>query len=112
MALTYSWDFPAFDCYPDKGGYLDVVFTVHWRYSASDDAGHTAVDYSTQSVGFTEGDPFIPFADLTLDIVAGWVEAAIGPERIAEMQADLAAQIAQQVTPTRLTLPAPWQTPT
>ena len=111
MALTYMWNFPAFDCYPDQDGYVDVVFTVHWRYSASDDTGHTAVDYSTQSVAYTEGDPFVPFADLTPEIVEGWMVAAMGPERITQLQADLAAQIEQQIHPSQVTLPAPWQSP-
>ena len=108
MALTYWWEYPAFDCYPDKDGYMDVVFTVHWRYNAKDDAGHTAVVYSTQAVQYQEGDPFIPFADLTPEVVTGWMVATMGDERIAELQASLAAQIEQQINPSQVTLPAPW----
>jgi hypothetical protein len=112
MSLTYWWEYPAFDCYPDKDGYIDVVFTVHWRYNAKDDAGHSAVVYSTQAVSYKEGDPFVPFADLTPEIVTGWVTTAMGPEKVAELQANLAAQIEQQIHPSQVTLPPPWQTPT
>ena len=111
MALTYWWEYPAFDCYPDKDGYIDVVFTIHWRYNAKDDAGHSAVVYSTQAVSYTEGDPFVPFADLTPEIVTGWVTTAMGPEKVAEFDANLAAQIEQQIHPSQVTLPPPWQTP-
>lgn len=111
MNLTYTWDFPAFDCYPDQDGYVDVVFTVHWRYNAADDAGHTAVVYSTQAVSYKEGDPFVPFADLTPEIVEGWMVDAMGPERIAELQGNLAAQIEQQIHPKQVTLPPPWSAP-
>lgn len=108
MALTYSWNFPAFDCYPTQDGYTDVVFTVHWRYSATDGAGHAAEVYSTQAVSYKEGDPFVPFADLTPEIVTGWVEAAMGPEQVAALQANLAAQIEQEINPSQVTLPPPW----
>lgn len=111
MALTYSWDFPAFDCYPTQDGYTDVVFTVHWRYNAADEDGHTAVVYSMQAVSYKEGDPFVPFADLTPEIVTGWVEAAMGPEQVAALQANLAEQIEQQIHPSQVTLSPPWQTP-
>ena len=111
MALTYWWEYPAFDCYPDKDGYMDVVFTVHWRYNAKDDAGHTAVVYSTQAVQYQEGEPFVPFADLTPEVVTGWMMETMGDERIAELQASLAAQIEQQIHPSQVTLPAPWVVP-
>ncbi len=111
MSLTYWWEFPAFDCYPDQDGYVDVVFTVHWRYNAKDDDGHSAVVYSTQAVKYDEGDPFVPFAELTPEIVEGWMLDAMGAERIAELEANLAAQIEQQIHPSQVTLPPPWQTP-
>ena len=111
MSLTYTWDFPTFDCYPDKDGYVDVVFTVHWRYIAVDDAGHTAVCYSTQDVTYKEGDPFVPFAELTPEIVEGWVVDAMGEDKIIELQANLAEQIEQQIHPSQVTLPAPWAPP-
>lgn len=106
--ITYSWEFPAFDCYPSKDGYADVVFIIHWRYNAADEDGHTATAYSTQSVAYKDGDPFIPFADLTPEVVVGWVEAAMGAEQVAALQASLAEQIEQQVNPTQVTLPPPW----
>lgn len=115
MALTYVWDFPAFDCYPDKDGYTDVVFTVHWRYNAADDAKHTAVVIGTVGVSYKEGDPFVPFEQLTPAIVTGWVEGAMGEEEVAQLQLALARQIEQQIHPSQVTLSPPWyalQTPT
>jgi hypothetical protein len=111
MNLTYWWDFPAFDCYPDKDGYVDLVFTVHWRYNAKDEDGHSAVVYSTQAVSYKEGDPFVAFADLTPELVTEWVTDAMGEERVAALTANLAAQIEQQIHPSQVTLPPPWQTP-
>lgn len=111
MSLTYWWEYPAFDCYPDKDGYIDVVFTVHWRYNAKDDAGHSASMYSTQAVTYKEGDPFVPFADLTPELVTQWVTDALGEDTVLEYQESLAKQIEQQIHPSQVTLPPPWQTP-
>ena len=66
MANTYSWDIPAVDCRPLEEGNTDVVYNVHWRYSASDDVAEPdtkqATIIGTQVVAAPEGD-FIPFAD-------------------------------------------------
>ena len=56
---------------PSEGGQTDVVVTVHWSCSASDQ-GQTASIKG--SMGFnTIGDPFVPYASLTQDDVLNWI---------------------------------------
>jgi len=83
------------------------VYTVHWRYTASDDDDppHTASMIGTVSVRWEPDDPaFIPYADLTQAIVQGWVEDDLGEERIESMQESLLAQIQEEVEPTHETM--------
>jgi hypothetical protein len=58
-----------------------VVFTAHWIASLTEDE-HIASTYG--SVELEQKDPsdpdFIPFDDLTEEVVIGWVQAKIGDE--------------------------------
>lgn len=108
MAITYTWSFPALDCYPTQGDHQDVVFTVHWRYMANDGEGHTAESYGTMGVTYEEGQDFVAFEDLTQEIVEGWVVAQMTEETIAAMQTALSNAIAEQLMPTKVSRPAPW----
>ena len=104
MAISYSWSFSALDVElgPDADDHTDVVYTVHWRYSATDeeDPPHTASSIGTSSVTWEEGDPWIAYGDLTQSDVQGWVVENLGDETIEGMESSLAAQIAEEVTPT------------
>ena len=107
MAITYSWSFSALDVElgPDAESHTDIVMTIHWRYSATDgeDPPHTATAIGTSSVTWEEGDPWIPYADLTESDVQGWTEEQLGEDAIEAMQASFDAQIAEQITPTHET---------
>lgn len=65
-----------------------LVTTAHWRVNAVD-GEHSAGAYG--SVGFTRGDSFIPFEQLTEAQVIDWVKAQI---EVSEIEASLAGQIA------------------
>ena len=105
MANTFSWNFEALDVKlgPDAHDLTDVVYTVHWRYTATDgeDPPHTAVAIGRVNVTWEEGDPWIPYEDLVESDVVGWVESSLGDEQIEALQASFDAQIAEEITPTK-----------
>ncbi len=70
-----------------------LVITAHWRVDAVD-REHTAGAYG--SVGFTRGDDFIPFEELTEAQVLTWVKSQLDVEQI---EASLAGQIDKQKNP-------------
>ena len=37
MAITYKWDIPQMNAHIEAEGEQNVIYTVHWRYSGSDD---------------------------------------------------------------------------
>ena len=104
MSIKYSWSFPSIDVKigPDEDDHTDIVYRIHWRYSATDDEDppHTPSSIGSSSIIWEEGDPWIEYADLTESDIQGWVEEQIGEEELEEMQARLAANIAEQVQPT------------
>ena len=81
------------------------VFVAHYTVNAADDT-YSAGAYG--SIGFQRPDNLIPFADLTEDVVVGWVKEALGgDEKVAEIEAALQQQLDQQHAPT--TAPGvPW----
>jgi len=111
MSNVYTWEFPAFDCYPEYQSHADVIFTIHWRVTADDGNGHMASCYGTQAVTFTAGSPFTPFNEITFDQAQHWVQAAMGFEQLDAMRESLDQQIEDQIHPKAVTLPAPWANP-
>ena len=110
MAIGYTWDVSTVDTYPTLDGNADVVYNVHWRLNAEDDANQdadgnnwTATVYGTQSVDTADIADFTAFADLSASTVQGWVETAMGEEAITALKAGLDAQIAAKITPTSVT---------
>jgi len=107
MATVITWVVQQMECYPEKDGETDVVFTVHWRCNGVD-GEYTGTSYGTQSVTLDPDAPFTPYADLTQDQVIGWVKSAMGDERVAEIEASVTAQIENQRNPPVVTPPLPW----
>ena len=110
MAIGYTWNVSTVDTYPTLESNADVVYNVHWRLTAEDDANQdadgnnwTATVYGTQSVDTADIADFTAFADLTASNVQGWVEAAMGADAVTALKAGLDAQIAEKITPTSVT---------
>ena len=95
-----TWTIEQLDRNTADGG----VTCAHWRVLEVD-GDYSASSYGT--VGFTP-DPsssdFIPYADLTESTVLGWVQAEVDKD---DTEAALAANIAEQKTPTTST-GVPW----
>jgi hypothetical protein len=106
MAINYTWNVSTVDV-KEIDSNADTVFNVHWRLTGADDANNdadgnpqAATVYGTQSLDTSDLSDFTAFADLTASDVQGWVEAAMGEDKITEMKANLDATIAELVTPT------------
>ena len=110
MAINYAWDVSTVDTYPTKDSNSDVVYNVHWRLTATDDANNdadgnpqTSTVYGSQELDTDSISSFTAFADLTSSDVQGWVEAALGADEVTALKAGLDAQIAEKITPTSVT---------
>ena len=100
--MTIEWKIEQMDRQTSNG----LVTTVHWRANASEDS-YSATSYG--SVGLTAGQSLIPFADLTKEVVIGWVKDKLGEEQVTAVEESLAAQIEAQKEPVSASgLPAAW----
>jgi len=105
MTATITWTVTAMDCYPQEDGHTDVVFTVHWTCSGTQDT-YSASVYSTCAVPTPTGSAFTPYADLTQEQVLGWIWAN-GVDKDAT-EAAVQQQIDNQINPPVVTPPLPW----
>lgn len=110
MPNTYNWVISQIECYPVKDGKQDVVFTIHWRRQATDGT-HMADVYGTQGVTLDPDAPFTPYDQITKEQVEGWLEDAMGAEKVAELDANLDSQIQNIIDPPVVTPPLPWAQP-
>lgn len=104
---TYTWQFESLDVFPTYQTVTDAVTSMHWRLTADDGLGHQATAIGETKAGPIDVNNFIPFEQLTLQVVQGWCEAQLGSE-LNEIQAWLVGQINQQVSPTVVPHPPPW----
>jgi len=109
MANTYTWDCKTVDVYPTHDSHSDVVYNVHWRLNAESDQqdaegnNYSASVYGTHSVNADDISSFIPFADLTNDIVTGWVTSGMGDDEVQSLKDGLDSNIDSQINPTSVT---------
>jgi hypothetical protein len=105
--MTYDWEFSTLDCVigPDSEGHEDIVYTVHWRLNARE-SGYSESAFGSLPVTYTEGDPFVPFADLTKAHVETWCEEGLD---VAAIKTGLGARIELDKNPVNVTLDPPWQ---
>jgi len=102
MTTTFTWGVANLERETADG----YVFTVHYTINAKDDT-YSAGAYG--SIGLERGDSLIPFADLTEEVVIGWVQDALTAEKVGEIEAALQAQLDEQRAPSKAS-GIPWAT--
>jgi len=107
MAIKYTWDVSRCDVYPTKSSKSNVVHTVHWVLTATDNVNNdaegtpqTAFRFGEQELDTSDLSSFTNWSSLDASTVQGWVEAGLGADRVTEIKSQLNAQIAEKVTPT------------
>jgi len=101
MATTFTWGIANLERETADG----FVMTAHWSLSA-EDGTYSSGAYG--SLGFERPDKLIPYADLTEQMVIGWVKDAFGAEKVTEIEAALQAQLDEQRHPSKAS-GMPWQ---
>jgi hypothetical protein len=92
MTTTTTWNIAQLERHTADG----IVFTVHYTVDAATTGTYSSSAYGSIGLDAPE-DNIIPYADLTPEIVIGWVQDKLNVE---EIEAALQAQLDQQRTPT------------
>jgi hypothetical protein len=105
MTTVFNWQITQMDCYPEVNGEKDVVFVCHWQCSGTDGTYNAQV-YSTCAIPTPDPADFVPYDQLTQDMVLGWIWED-GVDKAAT-EAAVQQQIDNQVNPPIITPPLPW----
>ena len=113
MAITYKWDIPTMNAHIQAEGEDNVIYTVHYRYTGSEESGgvtYSSTNIGTQSYAYVAGEPFVPYENTEAfeAIVIGWLEGSLD---VPAMQAGIAANIESQIVPVNEDLYFTWQNP-
>lgn len=110
MATVFNWDCKTVDAYPLVGEDPDVVYNVHWIVTGVSDQldpqgnPYQARSIGTQALSTDDITDFIPFEDLTNEIVVEWTKGAMGEEEVTSIEASIQSQINLLITPASVTL--------
>ena len=72
---TYLWTIQQMDRLTSDG----FVITVHYNVGATDGTYQSSI-YNTISYTQTPGEAYIPYENLTQNVVVGWVQDAVGKD--------------------------------
>ena len=113
MSATFTWVIEWMQTTPTTATPPETVITAGWRCNGAEAAGTPAVDYTGTAYGtcafpMPEG-TFTPYDQLTQEQVLGWCWAN-GVDKGAT-EANVQAQIDNQINPPVIQPPLPWATP-
>ncbi len=110
MATTYEWNCKTVDVHPTEGSETDVVYNVHWILTGVSDKldpdgnAYQSTSIGTQIVPLDPESEFIPFAELTNEIVVEWTKKAMGEEQVTSIEASTQQAIDLKINPTSVTM--------
>ena len=113
MAITYKWTINQMNAHIQAEGEDNVIFTVHWTYSGSEDVSgkiYSASQIGAQGFTYVKGDPFIPYEDTEAfeNVVIGWLEGVLN---VPSMQDSIETTIQKGIAPVDENLYFTWQNP-
>ena len=108
---TFTWAVTAL--YTETvNGEEDYVVIANYTVIGTDDTYSAELSniarFSTASVT-----PFIPYPELTEDVVIDWIQQELGPDGVSNLEACIQGQINSQINPPTVPVntPLPWITP-
>jgi len=75
------------------------VYTVHYTVDVKDEA-YSAGAYGSIGLPRPDGE-LVPYSELNVELVVGWVKEHLGEEKVAEIEAALRSQLDEQRAPSK-----------
>jgi hypothetical protein len=111
---TYIWKIESLEYVVSFDGQSNIVSNIHWRLIGHSEQKKEILNiddsvsvvpfsgqvYGSELINYASGNSFVEYAELTEQIVVGWLEASLGSEKIAELKLNIDSQITAQVNPT------------
>lgn len=83
---TITWSINSMVVLPQVDQYAEFAWQTEWSCSASDGVNTRTISASTTFYPSQQGQPYIPYDQLTEAQVITWVKEALGPEKTAQTE--------------------------
>lgn len=103
---TYTWEIESLDLLPEYNGQTNVVATVHYKRIMTLN-GETTSLTALIDVRNIAGGPFVPYAQLTPELVNNWVYSAITPAGVQALDQTLLNPVLANLQ-NQVPTPVPW----
>jgi hypothetical protein len=103
--ITSHWNIIALDTIPSLDTFTNVVSVIHCEKLATSDDGFNARWYGTVSVEAPHPASFIPYEDITKQMVIDWISESPSTQSVDDILLD---QIDNQRNPPLVKLALPW----
>jgi hypothetical protein len=108
MNITYGFTDLEIEIAPTLNGMEQVITRVHYKYRATDLDSNIYADYeSFHNFDLSEDASFIPFSELTPELVSSWLNEAIDTDILEPY---LAIKVEDLLTSKYVKVKAPWET--
>lgn len=103
--ITYIWKINELTVVPSDLGLQDIVKSVRYSVTASEDGISTIIPLSVELNSVSDPDKFIAYSDLTEDTVISWIQPMTD---MLELESRAAIELAELRSPPIVTKPLPW----
>lgn len=76
MAITYTWEVTSLKT-KTEGSNADAVVQTYWKKIGTDENGNTGTFVGATPFSSANTENFVAFADLTEEVVLGWIQAEV-----------------------------------
>lgn len=97
MSTTYTYSINTLERTTADG----IVYNVHFAVAAANETYSSSAYGTVPLAAPAEGDPVVPYADLTAELVVGWTKDALGAKQVAALEARLQNELDEQAAPTK-----------
>ena len=102
--IIFKFEKPVLEVQLVDGSLENVIKTIHWRYTGENENGILADVYGANSLPKPEAEGYIPFEQLTEEIVVGWLESVLDVSAL-EKQIEDAIYLINNPVMVQLSLP-------
>jgi hypothetical protein len=103
--ITYTWDINKIYAKPLSNGLINVIHSIDWSYTGIDENNNTASIQVPITLPEPSDENFIPYDDITEEMVISWLESILNVE---DLQQGIIDKIENIKNPPLVEIPFPW----
>jgi len=91
--MAYIYNTQEIKVYNNYEGETDVIYKVNYSITKTDNNGNAETLYKTADINISNLDNFIPYEDLTPEIVIGWIKEDLGTDGVIALENEVDAAL-------------------